>query len=107
MQKKTQSMVQLTLLVLPLLLFLTAISRAQTSSPMEPSPVAMASPNAGSGGYMTGQRMAGGPWPGFYPRRHRGVLIVGLILRALLTLSAIFALTALGIFLIRRSRPRP
>jgi hypothetical protein len=109
---KTQSMVRLTLLVLPLLLFLAAARRAQPSSPMEASPVAMASPTAGPGGYMMGRRMMGGlrPYPagsGFYPRHHSVVLIVGLILRALLALSAIFALTALGIFLIRRSRPRP
>jgi hypothetical protein len=105
--RKRQSMVRLTLLLLPLLLFPAAIGWAQASSPMEASPVAMASPTAGPSGYMPGQRMAGGPWPGFYLCRHRGVLVVGLILRALLTLSAIFALTALGIFLIRRSRPRP
>jgi len=110
--RKTHSMVRLTLFLLPLLLFRAAASRAQPSSPMEASPVAMASPTAGPGGYMTGQRMAGGPCPfplqsGFYPRRHPAVLIVGLILRALLTVAAIFALTALGIFLIRRSRPRP
>lgn len=105
-------MMRLTSLVVPLLLLLGAISWAQTSSPMEASPVAIASPAAGSGGGMMGQHMLGRPCPyppesGFYPRRHPAVLIVGLILRALLTLSAIFALTALGIFLIRRSRPRP
>jgi hypothetical protein len=110
--RKIHSMVRLTLLLLPLLLFPAAASREQPSSPMEASSVAMASPTAGPGGYMAGQRMMGGacPFPpqsGFYPRHHPAVLIVGLILRALLTLSAIFALTALGIFLIRRSRPGP
>lgn len=72
----------------------------------------MASPAAAPSVNMIGQPQMAGPcpyppWSGFYPRRHRGLLIVSLVLRALLTLSAIFALTALGIFLIRGSRPRP
>ena len=103
---------RLTLLVLPFLLFLAAVSWAQPSPPVAASPGAMASPAAGSSASMMGQPQMGGPspnqrWSGFYPRRHPGVLIVGLVLRALLTLSAIFALTALGVFLIRRSRPGP
>jgi hypothetical protein len=105
-------MVRLTLLVLPFLLFLAAVSWAQPSSPVAASPGAVASPAAGSSASMMGQPQMSGPcpnqrWSGFYSRRHRGVLIVGWVLRALLTLSAIFALTALGVFLIRRSRPRP
>jgi hypothetical protein len=105
-------MVRLTLRILPFLLFLSAISWAQPSSPVEASPGAMASPAAGSSTNVMGDPQMAGPcpnqrWSGFYPRRHRGVLIVGLVLRSLLTLSAIFALTALGIFLNRRSRPRP
>jgi hypothetical protein len=105
-------MVRLTLLVLPFLLFLAAISWAQPSAPVQASPLAIASPAAATNGNMIGQPQMAGPcpyppWSGFYPRRHRGLLIVGLVLRAMLTLSAIFALTALGIFLIRRSRPRP
>jgi len=99
------------LLVLPLVLLLGAVSWAQTSSSMEASPAPMASP--GPSGGMMGQPPMGWPhhayppWCGFHPRPPRAVLIVAFILRTLLALAAIFALTALGIFLIRRSRPRP
>ncbi len=112
----TQSIVRLTLLVVPFLLFVATVDWAQPSSPTVASPVAMASPVAGPGEGMMHQHMTVGPmmggscpYPpgsGFYSDRHPVVLIVRLILRALLALSAIFALTALGIFLIRRSRPR-
>ena len=100
---------RLMLLVLPLLLLLGAVSWAQTSSPMEASPAAMASPGP-SGGMMGSPRWVGrslirrgSDLPAASTRRAN----CGLVLRALLALSAIFALTALGIFLIRRSRPRP
>jgi hypothetical protein len=101
-----------TLLVLPLLLLLGAVSWGQTSSSMNASPAPMASPAAGPTEGMMGQPPMGGPhpyppWFGFHPRPPRGVRIVAFVLRTLLALSAIFALTALGIFLIRRSRPRP
>jgi hypothetical protein len=101
---------RLMLLVLPLLLLLGAVSWAQTSSPMEASPAAMASP--GPSGGMMGQPPMGWAQPhpprfGYCPRPPRAVRIVAFVLRALLALSAIFDLTALGIFLIRRSRPRP
>jgi hypothetical protein len=105
-------MIRLILPVLALLLLLDAVSRAQTSSPMEGSPTAVASPAAGPSGGMMGQAPMGSPppyppWSGFRPRPRRSVRIVAFVLRTLLALSAIFALTALGIFLIRRSRPRP
>jgi hypothetical protein len=103
---------RLTLLVLPLLLLLGAVGWAQTSSSMNASPAAMASPVTGPTGGMMGQPPMGWPhpyppWFGFHPRPPRGVRIVAFVLRTLLALSAIFALTALGIFLIRRSKPRP
>jgi len=111
-KRGTEKIVRLTLFLLPLLFLLSATSSAQTPSPMDGSPGAMTSPSAGPGGSMMGPHMKGGPCPfppqsGFYPHRHPAVLVAGLILKALLTLSAIFALTALGIFLIRRSRPHP
>lgn len=103
---------RLTILVLPLLLLLGAVSWAQTSSSMDASPAAMASPVAGPSGGMMGQPPIGWPhpyppWFGCHPQTPRSVQIVAFVLRILLALSAIFALTALGIFLIRRSKPRP
>jgi|SRR5271170_2821642 len=103
---------RLTLFVLPLLLLLGAVSWAQTSYSMNASPAAMASPASGPCGGMMGQPSIGGPhpyppWFGFHPRPPRSVRIVAFVLRTLLALSAIFALTALGIFLIRRSTPHP
>ena len=58
-----------------------------------------------------GQPWMGGPhrYPEWFencPRSRRGVRIVAFILRVLLALSGTFALIALGIFLIRRSKPR-
>jgi hypothetical protein len=103
---------RLILPVLPLLLFVGAVSQAQTFSSMEASPAAMANPAAAPSGGMMGEPLMGGhhpypPWSGFHPAPPRAVQIVALILRFLLALSAIFAMTALGIFLIRRSRPHP
>ena len=93
------------ILVLPLLLLLGAVSWAQTSSSIAASPAAIATPAAGP---MMGQAPVGWPPPPWaHQRPRRSVRIVAFALRALLALSAIFALTALGIFLIRRSRPRP
>ena len=105
-------MMRLILSVLAFLLLLDAVSRAQTSSPMEGSPAVMTSPAAGPSGGMMGQPPMGSPrpyppWSGYHPRSPRGIRIVALVLMTLLALSAIFALTALGIFLIRRSRPSP
>jgi hypothetical protein len=102
---------RLILLVVLFLLFLGAVSQAQTSSPMEASPAGIASPAAGPSGGTMGEPPMGGThrcpaWSGYYPRPPRVVRIVALVLRFLLALSAIFVLTALGIFLIRRSRPR-
>jgi len=99
------------LLVLPFFLLLGAVSRAQTSS-MEASPAAMASPAASPSEGIMGRPPMGlprpyPPWYGFHPQPPHGVRIVALVLKTLLALSAIFALTALGIFLIRRSRPSP
>jgi hypothetical protein len=98
---------RLTILVLSLLLSLGAVSLAQTSS----SSVPTASPVTGPSGGMMGQPPAGWPqphppWLGPHPQPRRGVRIVDFVLRVLLTLSATFALTALGIFLLRRSGPR-
>jgi hypothetical protein len=97
---------RLALLVLPLLLLLGGVSSAQT-----PSSAAMASPVAGPSEATITQPPMGWPqrppWCGSHPQPPRFVRIVFFALRALLMLSAIFALTALGIFLIRRSRPRP
>ena len=103
---------RLTLLVLPLLLLLGAVSWVQTSSSMDASPAAMASPVPGPSGGMMGQPPIGWPhpyppWCGFHPQPPRSVRIVAFVLRVLLALAATFALTALGIFLIRRSTPRP
>ena len=100
---------RLTLLVLPLLLLLGTVSLAQTSSSMDASPAATASPVAGPSGGMMGQPppYPYPPWFGFHPQPPRSVRIVAFVLRILLALAATFALTALGIFLIRRSTPRP
>ncbi len=100
---------RVTILVLPLLLLLAALSWAQTSSSMDASPAAIATPAAGP---MMGQAPVGWPqphppWFGCRPRPPRSVRIVAFVLRVLLALSAIFALTALGIFLLRRSQPHP
>jgi hypothetical protein len=107
------STMRLILSLLALLLLLHAVSRAQTSSsPMEASSAAMASPAASPSEGIIGQPPIGAPrpcppWFGFHPRPPRAVRIMAFVLRSLLALSAIFALTALGIFLIRRSRPSP
>jgi hypothetical protein len=114
--------VRITGLILLIFLLLGAVSWAQTSSSTEASPAAMATPVAGqSGGMMNvphppgmamGQASMGWPYPyppwfGPHPQPRRSVRIVFFVLRVLLALSGIFALTALGIFLIRRSRPGP
>jgi hypothetical protein len=95
------------LTLLTILLVLGAVSWAQTS-PMQPAPAPgiTAGPQ---GGMMTNPPS---PQPQEGPSRHwrhhhRGVLIVGLILRVIVTLAASFALVALGIFLIRRSTGGP
>ncbi len=101
-------------LVLPLFLLLSGIRSAQTSPGMETSPGAGATPGAGhSGATMAVQKPPGmaveDPQmgltrpcpPGF--RHHRGGLIVTFVLGALLALSGSFALTAPGIFRLRRS----
>jgi hypothetical protein len=112
---------RLTIIVLVLFPLLAAVSWAQTSSPIEASPNAMASPGAGQStgmmgapqppGMAMGQPWMGGPyryppWFGTCVEPRRSVRIVAFILRVFLALSGIFALTALGIFLIRRSKPR-
>lgn len=94
-------------MVLSVFILLGSLSWAQTS-PVQavPAPEVTAGPQ---GGMMTNQTSAQ-PQPGpIRPWRHhhRGVLIVGLILRAIVTLSASFAFIALGIFLIRRSTGGP
>jgi hypothetical protein len=43
---------------------------------------------------------------GTCPQLHHRIRIVDFVLRVLLALSGIFALTSLGIFLLRRSKPR-
>jgi hypothetical protein len=63
--KAQGSMVRLTLLVLPFLLFLAGIGWAQPSSPVQASPVAMASTAAAPSGNMIGQPQMAGPCP--YP----------------------------------------
>jgi hypothetical protein len=104
---------RLILFLLAFLLLLHAVGRAQTSSsPMEASSAAVASPAASPSVGIMGQPPIGAPrpyppWSGFHRRPPRSVRIVQFVLRSLLALSAIFALTALGIFLIRRSKPRP
>jgi hypothetical protein len=112
---------RLTIIVLLLFPFLGVVSWAQTSPPMEPSPNAMASPGAGQSTGMMGAPQPPGmameqpsigrpyrypPWFGSCAEPRRSVRIVAFILRVFLALSGIFALTALGIFLIRRSKPR-
>jgi hypothetical protein len=93
--------------LLTVLLLLGAVSWAETP-PMQPAPAPgiTAGPQ---GGMMTNPPS---PQPQEGPSRHwrhhhRGVLIVGLILRVIVTLAASFALVALGIFLIRRSTGGP
>jgi len=115
---------RLAILVPPLFLLLGAGSWALAPSPADISSTAMASPGAApSGPTMVplrppgvtteqppmGARFPYPPWFGVRPgcRPHGGLLILALVLRALLALSAIFTLTALGIFLLRRSRPGP
>jgi len=113
-----EPIMRLTMFVLPLFLLLCAVSWAQTSSPAAPT-----GPGPGQGGPMMeapqppGMAMGHPPmsWP--YPyqpwtrpqefRHHRGPRILAAVLGTLLALSGTFALTALGIFLIRRSRPSP
>lgn len=113
---------RLPIIVLLLFSLLGAVSWAQTSPPTEASPSAAASPGVGpSSRGMVGMpqppAMAMGQpgmgWPyryppwGSCPQPRRSVRIVAFVLRVLLALSGIFALTALGIFLLRRSRPQP
>ena len=113
---------RITILILMFFLFMGVVSWAQTSSSPEASPAAMGSSVAGpSAGMMRMARPPGmameqppagwpqpyPPWFRPYPQHRRSVRIVFLVLRVLLALSGIFALTALGIFLIRRSRPGP
>jgi hypothetical protein len=103
-------------LILPIFLLLPAVGWAQTSA--YTSPAVITSPVAGPSGGVMGTLPVRGivmeqPSPGwqqFHPscfRPRRSVRVVLFILRVLLALSAIFALIALGIFLIRRSRPAP
>jgi hypothetical protein len=113
---------RLTIVVLLLFPLLGAVSWAQTSSPTEASPNAMASSSASPSpgimgapqppGMVIEKPWMGRPcrypsWFGSCPQPRRSVRILAFILRVLLALSGIFALTALGIFLIRRSKPRP
>jgi hypothetical protein len=88
--------------LLTVLLLLGAVSWAETP-PMQPAPAPgiTAGPR---GGMMTNPPSAP---PQVVPPAHRGVLIVHLILRVIVTLAASFALVALGIFLIRRSTGGP
>jgi hypothetical protein len=95
-------------------LLLSAVIWAQ-GEPMQPAP-APGNPAGSQGGMMANpsQPHTGGPemaWqqPGGacgWEHHRRSVRIVGLILHVIVALSAAFALTALGIFLIRRSTPR-
>jgi hypothetical protein len=103
---------RLTIIVLLLVPLLGALSWAQTSSPIQASPAAVASPGAGQMPGMTGAPQprgmtSGKAWAGWHHCSRRGVRIVFFVLHVLLALSGIFVLTALGIFLLRRSRPRP
>ena len=111
-----------TVIALLLVSLLGALCWAQESSPAAPSPAAMASPGQAQ---VPGMKRFPGPppmamgqpwlwrhryapsWCGPYPAHGRGVRIVFFVLHVLLALSGIFVLTALGIFLLRRSRPRP
>lgn len=100
------SFMRLTILILMSFLFMGVVSWAQTSSSPEASPAAMASSHP-PGMAMEQPPASRQPCPpcfGPYPQHRRSVRIVFLVLRVLLALSGIFALTALGIFLIRRSR---
>ena len=92
-----------TVFVVSLLLLLSGVSLAQMSPVVEATPTASpATPEAGSSVSMvTATPTTGQP----QIMRWRAVRIVALVLKALLVLSASFALIALGIFLIRRSRP--
>ncbi len=94
-----------TVFVVSLLLLLSGVSLAQMSPAVEAPPTASpATPEAGSSVSMvTATPTTGQQYP---PQimRWRAVRIVALVLKALLVLSASFALIALGIFLIRRSR---
>lgn len=94
-------------MVLSVVLLLGAVSWAQTS-PVQSAPASEAT--AGSQGGMMMNPPSAPPQPGptgHWRHHHRGVRIVGLILRVIVTLSASFALVALGIFLIRRSTGGP
>ena len=94
-----------TVFVVSLLLLLSGVSLAQMSPAVEATPTASpATPEAGpSVSMVTATPTTGQQYP---PQimRWRAVRIVPLVLKALLVLSASFALIALGIFLIRRSR---
>lgn len=111
-----------TVIALLLVSLLGAFCWAQPSSPKAPSPAAMASSGPVRAPSMKHPMMPapmvmGSPWGwhhrhspascGFCQGPRRGVRIVFFVLHALLALAGIFALTALGIFLLRRSRPKP
>lgn len=96
-----------TLIILLILLSLGAVSWAQTSSSPEASPAAVASQSGRITQAPYPPGVAYPPWLGARPQHRRSVRIVFIFLRVVLSLSAIFALTALGIFLLRRSRPGP
>lgn len=90
-----------TVLVLSLMLpALSGVGQAQMSPAVEPT--AIASPGVGPVSMST----PAAAWRSSPRMMHRrAVAIVRLALRVLLVLSLSFALIALGIFLIRRSRP--
>ena len=95
-----------TVLVVSLLLLLSGVSLAQMSPAVDATPPASpATPEAEpSVSVVTPTPITGRQYP---PQmmRWRAFRIVALVLKALLVLSASFALIALGIFLMRRSRP--
>ena len=104
------------IIILPIFLLLPAVGWVLTAA--HASPAIITSPVAGQSAGGMGAPPARGmvmeqPSPGWQQfhqscfRPRRSVRVVLFILRVLLALSAIFALTALGIFLIRRSRPAP
>src|SRR5437879_3224513 len=88
-------------------LLLCGVGLAQMSPAVEATPTTSpANPETGASVSMvTPAPTTGRQYPP--PMMHsRAVRIVGLVLRVLLVLSASFPLIALGIFLIRRSRPQ-
>ncbi len=101
---------RLTIIGLLLFSLLGTVAWAQTGSPPVGSPTAMTSPGAPQPPGLPMAQPWAGRHPGHplcYPGPRRSVRIIFLVLRGLLAISAIFALTALGVFLLRRSRPRP